>query len=67
MRPRANQNRHANGGNGLEQQREGQDRQVKIALTRLDRRGERARLPVDLFKAEANALWGARCFRRYRR
>ena len=32
---------------------------MKIARARLDRLGKRARLPVDLFKAETDALWAA--------
>ena len=55
MRACTNQDRHANGGDGLKEQRERQDREVKIALPRLDRRSKRARLPVDLFKAETDA------------
>ena len=56
MRARTNQDRHANGRDGLKEQRERQDRQIEIALSRFDSRGESARLPVDLLKAETDAL-----------
>ena len=41
MRPRADKHRHADGGDGLEQQRERQDRQMEIARGCFDRLGER--------------------------
>ena len=57
MRPRANQHGHADGGNGLEQESEGQDRQIDILRGGLDRRAEGAGLPIDLLDAETHALW----------